>query len=208
MRNLIDWSIYLCTDRDLSVNMSIEECTELAIQGGVTVVQIREKNCSGREFFNRALVLKKITKKNKIPLIVNDRADIAAAIDADGVHVGQKDLPCSAVRKILGEKKIIGVSASTVELAIQAEADGADYLGVGAVFGTSTKSDAKKISLDTLKKIRRAVKIPIVAIGGINRENLSAVKATGVDGVAVVSAIVSAKNPESAARELSEIWYS
>ena len=198
----IDYSLYLCTDRNLTENL--EKAVELAIKGGVKVVQLREKNCDGKNFFEVGQKIKKITEKNKIPLIVNDRVDIAMAIDAEGVHVGQNDLPCKVVRKILGEKKIIGVSCSTIEQAIQAENDGANYIGVGAIFETSTKTDAKIVSIETLKKIREKIKIPIVAIGGINKKNLPQIK-NFIDGAAVVSAIISAKNPELAAKELLQI---
>lgn len=172
----------------------------------MTVIQLREKNCSSREFYEIGLQIKNITSRYKIPLIVNDRVDIALAIDADGIHVGQSDLPCNVVRNIVGANKIIGVSASTVVEAIQAEHNGADYLGVGAMFATNTKLDARTVTLDTLKQIRQAVKIPIVAIGGINLETISQIKTSGVDGVAVVSAIVSAENPEIAARNLLSLW--
>ena len=137
----IDYSLYLCTDRNLNPN--IEETVALAIEGGVTIVQLREKNCSSKEFFEVGTRLKKITASKNIPLIVNDRLDIAQAVDAEGVHIGQSDLPCKVARKILGAEKIIGVSVSTVEEAMQAEIDGADYLGVGAMFATATKTDAK-----------------------------------------------------------------
>lgn len=198
----IDYSLYLCTDRNLTNNL--EQTVELAIKGGVTVVQLREKNISGKKFLEVGESLKKITDKCKVPLIVNDRIDIAQAIDAAGVHVGQSDLPFKVVRKILGDEKIIGVSASTIEQAIQAENDGANYIGVGAMFATATKTDAEIVSLDTLKKIRQAVKIPIVVIGGINKKTLPLVK-NFVDGAAVVSAIISAENPEESAQEILKI---
>ena len=200
----IDYSLYLCTDRNLNPN--IENAVELAIKGGVTVVQLREKNCTSLEFFEVGTRIKKITNAKNIPLIVNDRLDIAQAIDAAGVHIGQTDLPCKVARKILGAEKIIGVSVSTVEEAVKAENDGANYLGVGAMFATNTKTDAKIVTLDTLKKIRAAVKIPIVAIGGINLETVEKIKPAQIDGVAVVSAILAAENPEVAAFNLSEKW--
>ena len=196
----IDYSLYLCTDRNLNPN--IENAVELAIKGGVTVVQLREKNCTSLEFFEVGTRIKKITDAKNIPLIVNDRIDIAQAIDAAGVHIGQTDLPCKVARKILGAEKIIGVSVSTVEEAVKAEFDGANYLGVGAMFATNTKTDAKIVTLDTLKKIRAAVKIPIVAIGGINLETVEKIKPAQIDGVAVVSAILAAENPEVAAKAI------
>lgn len=206
MKNKIDWSLYLCTDRELTGEKNFETCVEDAIKGGVTVVQLREKNLSGKKFFETALSLKKITGKHKIPLIINDRVDIAVAADADGVHVGQSDLPAKAARKIIGEEKILGVSASTLDEALKAESDGADYIGVGGIFFTATKPDAESVSPDTLKKICESVKIPVVAIGGINAETLPQVKGTGIAGVAVVSAIVAAENPEAAAKNLLSIW--
>ena len=200
----VDYSLYLCTDRNLLNGKNFEETIELAIKGGVSIVQLREKNCSSREFLEIATSIKKITSKYKIPLIINDRIDIALAVNADGVHVGQDDLPCKTAREILGEEKIIGVSVSTVETAIKAEIDGANYIGVGAIFKTSTKTDAEIVSLETLKKIRDSVKIPVVAIGGINKNNLPQIK-NFIDGVAVVSAIISDKNPELAAKDLLKI---
>lgn len=202
----INYSLYLCTDRNLTAN--IEKTVALAIEGGVTIVQLREKNCNGKEFFEIATRLKQITASKNVPLIVNDRIDIAQAIDAAGVHIGQTDLPCKVARKILGAEKVIGVSASTVEEAIQAEIDGADYLGVGAMFATNTKTDAKLVTLNTLKKIRAAVKIPIVAIGGINLETVSKIKPANIDGVAVVSAIIASENPKRAAENLLNLWRS
>ena len=206
MEKKIDWSLYLCTDRELTGEKNFETCVEDAIKGGVTVVQLREKNLSGKKFFETALSLKKITGKYKIPLIINDRVDIAVAADADGVHVGQSDLPAKAARKIIGEEKILGVSASTLDEALKAESDGADYIGVGGIFFTATKPDAESVSPETLKKICESVKIPVVAIGGINSETLPRVKNTGIAGVAVVSAIVAAENPEDAAKNLLSIW--
>ena len=206
MEKKIDWSLYLCTDRELTGEKNFETCVEDAIKGGVTVVQLREKNLSGKKFFETALSLKKITGKYKIPLIINDRVDIAVAADADGVHVGQSDLPAKAARKIIGDEKILGVSASTLDEALKAESDGADYIGVGGIFFTATKPDAESVSPETLKKICESVKIPVVAIGGINSETLPRVKNTGIAGVAVVSAIVAAENPEDAAKNLLKIW--
>lgn len=201
----VDYSLYLCTDRNLLNGKNFEETIELAIKGGVSIVQLREKNCSSRKFLEIATSVKNITSKYKIPLIINDRIDIALAVYADGVHIGQDDLPCKTAREILGAEKIIGVSVSTVAEAIQAENDGANYIGVGAIFKTSTKTDAEIVSLETLKKIRDSVKISVVAIGGINKNNLSQIK-DFVDGVAVISAIISNENPEDAAKDLLKIF--
>ena len=202
----VDYSLYLCTDRRLMTSSSIEECVEHAIQGGVTIVQLREKDCSSREFYELALRVKRVTKQYQVPLIVNDRVDIALAADADGVHVGQKDLPCQEVRRLVGEKKIVGVSAANRVAALQAAADGADYIGVGAVFATGTKQDAVVIAPEELAAIRQAVSIPMVAIGGIQKQTLPLLKGTGIDGVAVISAIVAQPDVEQAARELKELW--
>ncbi len=202
----VDYSLYLCTDRRLMTSSSIEECVEHAIQGGVTIVQLREKDCSSREFYELALRVKRVTKQYQVPLIINDRVDIALAADADGIHVGQKDLPCQEVRRLVGEKKIVGVSAANRTAALQAAADGADYIGVGAVFATGTKQDAVVIAPEELAAIRQAVSIPMVAIGGIQKQTLPLLKGTGIDGVAVISAIVAQPDVEQAARELKELW--
>ncbi len=202
MKNNIDYSLYLCTDQDLMSTATVEEAVEQAILGGCTVIQLREKHSSSLSFYKTACRVKLITDRYHIPLIINDRVDIALAVDADGIHVGQSDLPCSVVRKIIGEDKIIGVSASTLAQAIQAEKDGADYLGVGAMYSTSTKTDAKVVTMEELKKIRKAVKIPIVVIGGINQSTLVNFKDCGINGLAVVSAIISQKDIKRAAKKL------
>ena len=162
----------------------------------------REKDCSSREFYETALRIKKITDAYEVPLLINDRVDIALAVDADGVHVGQSDLPVSVARKILGKDKIIGVSARNVAQAQEAEQNGADYLGVGAMYATGTKKDAKVTSREELLKIREAVKIPIVVIGGINQKTLSNFKGIGINGLAVVSAVIAAKDIKAAAAEM------
>lgn len=200
----IDYTLYLCTDRDLMSTDTIEEAVEQAVKGGCTVVQLREKDCSSLEFYETALRVKKITDEYKIPLIINDRVDIALAVNADGVHVGQDDLPAVSVRRILGGDKVIGVSAGSVREAVKAREDGADYLGVGAMHATSTKTDADVTTVEELKKIREMVDLPIVAIGGMNKQTLPELKGTGVDGIAVVSAVIAADDIERAASELSE----
>lgn len=199
----VNYELYAITDRRLAGGRSSAEVMEKAILGGVTLVQLREKEAGGREMVEEAQALLKVTRRYGIPLIINDRLDVALAVGAEGVHLGQEDIPCRLARQILGPEKIIGVSASTVEEAVQAERDGADYLGVGAVFPTGTKADAgEAIGLDVLAAIKARVKIPVVAIGGINAANAAQVAATGVDGLAVVSAIVAAADPEEAARRL------
>lgn len=200
----VDFSLYLVTDRELLGERNLEDSIELAIQGGVTLVQLREKSVSTLEFLELAIRVKKITSRYHIPLIINDRLDIALAVDADGLHVGQDDLPMLKARELF-PNKIIGVSASTLAEALLAQQQGADYIGVGAVFSTTTKTDATEVSLDQLKLIKKSVSIPVVAIGGINRTNLQQVMATGIDGVSVVSAILAQENILKAARQLQEL---
>lgn len=206
MKHGIDYSLYLCTDRRLMTSPTIEASVESALRGGTTVIQLREKDCSSREFYELGLRVKKITERYHAPLIINDRVDIALAVGAAGVHVGQGDLPCKVVREIVGPDMIVGVSAATLDEAVQAEEDGADYLGVGAMYATATKTDTRPVSMEELLKIRAAVKIPIVVIGGINKQTLGNFKGTGVNGLAVVSAIVAQPDPEAAARELLRMW--
>ena len=206
MKHGIDYSLYLCTDRRLMTSPTIEASVESALRGGTTVIQLREKDCSSREFYELGLRVKKITERYNAPLIINDRVDIALAVGAAGVHVGQGDLPCKVVREMVGPDMIVGVSAATLDEAVQAEEDGADYLGVGAMYATATKTDTRPVSMEELLKIRAAVKIPIVVIGGINKQTLGNFKGTGVNGLAVVSAIVAQPDPEAAARELLRMW--
>jgi len=206
MKRNIDYSLYLVTDRELMYADSIEECVEQAVRGGCTIVQLREKNADSREFYETALRVRKITADLGVPLLINDRADIALAVDADGVHIGQEDLPLEAARRILGKDKIIGVSAGNADEARAAADAGADYLGVGAMFATGTKTDANPASMDELRRIRAEVSIPIVAIGGINKNNVQLFAGTGIDGIAVVSAIVSQKDVCGAARELKAMY--
>lgn len=204
MKN-IDLSLYLVTDNSDDVEKFLNTIEE-AIKGGVSVVQIREKTADTLEFYNLALQVKEITTKYNVPLIINDRVDVALAIDADGVHVGQSDMPCDITRKLIGEDKILGVSAATIEEAKKAERDGADYIGTGAVFPTKTKDDAPSITKEELKELVDTVNIPIVAIGGINLENAESLKDTGIAGFSVVSAIMSADNPKEASKTLKEIY--
>ena len=167
------YQLYLVTDRELMSTKTLEEAVEKAIDGGCTMVQLREKNLSSRDFYNTAKALKEFLQTRGVPLIINDRVDIALAVDADGVHIGQSDLPLHEARKILGNERIIGVTAPTLPLALEAENNGADYLGVGAVFGTTTKKDAKKNTIEILSEIAHTVKIPVVAIGGINADSVT-----------------------------------
>lgn len=206
MKSNIDYSLYLVTDRELMAAYSIEECVEQAVRGGCTLVQLREKTASSREFYETAVRVRKITADLGVPLLINDRADIALAVDADGVHIGQEDLPLEAVRHIMGKDKIIGVSAGNMAEARAAADAGADYLGTGAMFATDTKTGANIMSMDELRRIRAEIKIPIVAIGGINKNTVPLFAGTGIDGIAVVSAIVSQKDAGGAARELKILF--
>lgn len=197
-----DYSLYLCTDRHTNGILTFQETVEQAVLGGCSVVQLREKECSTREFFQRAADIKAVTEKYNIPLIINDRIDVCMAVNADGVHLGQEDLPVAEARRILGEEKIIGVSAHNLEEALKAWQEGADYLGVGAIFGTNTKKNTTATSIEILKEICLQVPIPVVAIGGVCAVNIEQLKNSGVSGVAVVSAIMAAEAPKKAAAEL------
>ncbi|KYZ76104.1 thiamine-phosphate diphosphorylase [Anaerosporomusa subterranea] len=201
----IDYSLYLVTDRQLLAGKDLAATVEQAILGGATLVQLREKDASTRDFYQQAVLIKQITGKYHVPLIINDRADIALAVDADGLHIGQEDLPLHIARQIVGPEKLIGVSTATLEQALAAEAAGADYLGIGAIFPTGTKSDADSVSLEELRTIKAKVRIPIVAIGGINETNINSVMSVGVDGAAVVSAILSRPDPLRAAAYLRQL---
>ncbi len=201
----LDLSLYLVTDRSLMSTKTLEEAVEQAIEGGCTVVQLREKTAPSREFYETALSIKKITDAFGVPLIINDRMDIALAVDADGLHLGQGDLPITIARKLMGESRIIGISASSLAEAEQAQCDGADYLGVGAMYKTGTKTDAADVSMEELCAIRRSVDIPIVVIGGINKSTLPNFYGSGIDGISVVSAIISQPDVKAAAIELKQM---
>ena len=195
------YKLYLVTDSCLAQPKENLEIIKEAVKGKISLVQLREKNSSGKEFYFKGLEIKNFLQQYKIPLIINDRLDIAIALDADGLHIGQDDLPVEIVREIW--TKLLGVSVSNVDQAIEAERLGADYLGISPVFSTPTKPDAPHpVGLDGIRKIRDAVKIPIVGIGGINKNNAKKIIKSGADGVAVISAIVAAKSPETAALEI------
>ncbi|MCI1945278.1 thiamine phosphate synthase [Clostridium luticellarii] len=199
----IDYSLYLVTDRGFLKNISLSKAVEDAILGGVTLVQLREKNISTREFYKLALEIKEVTHHYNIPFIINDRLDIAQAVDADGVHLGQSDMPLTAARRILGKNKIIGISAGTVEEAVDAEKNSADYVGIGTVFFTGTKKDIDTpIGVGGVRRIYNSINIPAVAIGGISQDNFKDVLSTGVDGISVISAILGKEDIKSAARNL------
>lgn len=201
-KSRVDYTLYLVTDRWQMSSETVERSVELAIEGGASVVQLREKDCTSREFYELAVRVRKITAPRNVPLIINDRIDICLAANADGVHLGQKDLPCREARKILGGDKIIGVSAALPEEARQAQADGADYLGVGAVFATGTKSDTRPVTPEIIREIRAAVTIPFVVIGGVNAENIGRLYGLGINGAAVVSAVVAQSDVTAAARTM------
>jgi thiamine-phosphate pyrophosphorylase len=207
MLNPRDLRLYLCTDQVLSLGRPITEAVEAALAGGVTMVQLREKEVSSREFYEIALKIKAITQKHGIPLVINDRPDIALAVGAEGIHIGQSDLPLPVVRKLAGKALFIGVSAGTVEEALAAQREGADYLGVGAVYPTGSKADAgDAIGLAGLLAVRQAVSIPVVGIGGIGPRNAGEVRKTGAAGIAVISAILSQPDITEAARALRRSW--
>ncbi len=208
MKPNIDYTLYLVTDRNLMSSATIEESVTEAILGGCTLVQLREKDISSKDFYDTAKSLREITAKHKVPLIINDRVDIALAVNADGVHIGQSDLPAKKVRAVIGPDKIIGVSAGNLDEALAAQKDGADYLGVGAMYTTGTKTDASLTTISELKRIRDAIALPIVVIGGINKETIPNFFSTGIDGLAVVSAIIAQENVAEAARELKDLFLS
>ena len=202
---MFDYSLYLVTDRTLSLGRSTVEVVRAAIRGGVSCVQLREKGCSTREFMDEARLLKALLAGTGVPLFINDRLDVALAVGADGVHLGQNDLPIADARRLVGNRMIIGISAESVADAVRAEAEGADYIGASPVFTTPTKTDtAPPLGLDGLRAIRRAVQLPLVAIGGINADNAAQVLRAGADGLAVVSAIVSAPCPRTAAAAIRQ----
>ncbi|WNY23176.1 Thiamine-phosphate synthase [Methanimicrococcus hongohii] len=205
-----DYSLYLVTDRSICPPDQFLNRIEQAVEGGVTIVQLREKDASSLDFYNYAVEVSSLLKKmrsvsgRKVPFLINDRLDIALAVDCDGVHVGQDDLPVAVCKRLLGPGKILGVSVGTVEEALLAERDGADYLGVVA-FQTGTKPEASSVSLDVFREIKAAVSIPIVAIGGINLETLPLLSGLEIDGVAVVSAIMGEEDAKGAAEKLNEL---
>ncbi len=202
----VDYSLYVLTDSKFARGRAHAEIIAAALRGGATMVQYREKNASTHQMIQDALRLRDLCHAHDVPLIINDRIDVALAIDADGVHVGPDDMPVSLARKLIGRGKILGASAGTVDEAHSAIADGADYLGVGAIFSTGTKADAgEPIGILGLERIAGASTIPIVGIAGINASNAASVIRTGATGVAVISAIVSSDDVESAARELKKI---
>lgn len=195
--------LYLVTEESIPLP-ELLAIVEEAIKGGVTAVQLREKTNSGKLFFEKALKLKELTSRYEVPLYINDRVDIALAVEADGIHVGQEDLPLTSIKQIIPPTVNVGVSAGSVEEAIAAEKDGADYIGVGAVFPTASKDDAKVLAEGELEKIIEAVSIPVVAIGGIKLNNIERLKDLPIAGIAIVSEIMKADSPRKAASLLRE----
>ena len=207
MKNF-DTTLYFITD---STGFSEEEFlyrVEEALKGGASLVQLREKDKTTREYIALAEKVHEITKKYNVPLIIDDRVDVAMAVDAEGVHLGQSDMPVDIARRILGEDKIIGATAKTVPQALEAYRNGADNLGVGAIYPTTTKVKTVLTSVDTLKEIVKAVPIPVNAIGGLNKNNIDILENTGIAGVCVVSAIMKADNPQTAAKEIKDTFLS
>ncbi len=196
--------LYAVTDRHWLNGRTLAECVAQAIDGGATFVQLREKNLDEQNFLREAEELKKLCAARSVPFVVNDNVMIAKEAHADGVHVGQSDMACLEARRLLGPDSIIGVSAQTVEQAVLAEKQGADYLGVGAVFATGSKTDADSVPIETLKEICAAVKIPVVAIGGINAGNMSELYGTGIAGISVISAIFANDDIRAATKKLAE----
>ena len=195
--------LYLVTDSDILKGRDFYKVIEDSMKAGVTMVQLREKDADGKEFLEKAMKLIELTRKYNVSFIINDRVDIAMLCDADGIHVGQSDIDAVSVRKLIGEDKIIGVSARSVEEAKKAKEDGANYLGIGAMFSTSTKLDAKDVSFDTLNNIINEVDLPFVLIGGINLDNVCQLKQFNPDGYALVSGILGAQDIKSRVKS----WY-
>ncbi|EPY2273571.1 thiamine phosphate synthase [Clostridium sporogenes] len=199
----LNYELYLITDRRFLEGRELKKVVEDAILGGVTIVQVREKDVSTREFYNVAKEVKEVTDYYKVPIIINDRLDIAQAIDAHGVHLGQKDMHLNIARRILGKDKIIGISVGNVKEALEAENNGADYLGIGTIFPTGSKKDVDAIiGIDGLSKIKNNISIPSVAIGGINKTNFKDVLNTGIEGISVISAILDEDDIKLAANNL------
>ena len=200
-----DLLLYAVTDRKWLDGESLDEQVEKSLKGGVTCVQLREKHLKEEEFYKEAVRIKELCRRYSCPFIINDNVGVAVKVGADGIHVGQEDMDAGCVREIIGEDKILGVSAQTVEQAIKAEKMGADYLGVGAVFATNSKDDAVAVDKKTLKAICEAVSIPVIAIGGISKDNIMELKGSGIVGIAVISAIYGQKNIEEATKELKKL---
>lgn len=207
MKSNMNYGLYLVTDQNALKGRELMAVLEEAIQGGVSIIQLREKETSSLGFYEIACSVRQLTLRYQIPLIINDRLDIALAVEADGVHLGQEDLPAKVARKLLGSDKILGVSAGTLGEALQAQNEGADYIGVGALYPTQTKSNTRKITLGQIKEIKDKLEIPVIGIGGINESNAEEVMATGIAGIAVASAILSGDSVKNAAAKLHQICF-
>lgn len=205
-KQTIDYTLYLVTDRDILRGRDFTACVAEALAGGASLLQLREKDLNSRDFYTAALALKDLCRQFQVPLIINDRLDIMLAIDADGLHIGQNDIPLEVARRIIGAEKILGYSVSKIQEAV-AGADLADYLGAGTVFPTSSKDDTgTPIGIDGLQAIKSVSALPVVAIGGINMENLADIKAAGADGAAVISAILGREDIQQASRDFLQMW--
>ncbi len=202
----IDTTLYFITDSTGFTEEEFLHRVEQGLKGGATLLQLREKDKTTREYIALAEKVHQITKKYNVPLIIDDRIDVAMAVDAEGVHLGQSDMPVDIARRILGKDKIIGATAKTVAQAKEAYENGADNLGVGAIYPTTTKVKTVLTSVDTLKEIVKAVPVPVNAIGGLNKDNINILENTGIAGVCVVSAIMKAENPQKATSEIKEIF--
>ena len=200
-----DLLLYAVTDRSWLNGQTLYEQVEQALKGGVSFLQLREKELEEQAFLEEAKVIQELCKKYQVPFLINDNVELAASIGADGVHVGQSDMAAGAAREKLGPDRIIGVSARSVEEALEAQRQGADYLGVGAVFPTGSKADAVEVDHQVLKEICSAVEIPVIAIGGIGRDNIDQLKGSGICGIAVISAIFAQNDIEAASRELRSL---
>ena len=206
MRPYFDPALYLVTDRDLSLGRPLKEIVQKAVAGRVTMVQLREKNASTRDFIREALAVKELLKQHDVPLIINDRVDVALAVDAEGVHIGQHDMSWQMTRQLLGQDKLIGLSVESLEQLKEANKADIDYIGISPVFTTPTKEELEKgLGLEGTAEIAQKSVHPSVAIGGIKAENAAEILNTGVNGISVVSAICSSEDPEVAARNLAEI---
>lgn len=203
----LDTTMYFITDSTGFAEDEFLYRVEEACKGGVTLIQLREKERTTREYLTLAEKVHEITKKYNIPLIIDDRVDVALAVNSEGVHVGQSDMPVAIARKLMGDDKIVGATAKTVPQAVEAYEQGADYLGVGAIYPTTTKVKTVLTTVDTLKEIVKAVPIKVNAIGGLNKDNIGVLKGGSIDGICVVSAIMKADDPCIAAKELKEVFY-
>ena len=202
----LDTTLYFITDSTCVSEELFLPVVEAACKGGATIVQLREKCKSTREYLQLAAATHEVTARYGVPLVIDDRVDVALAVGAEGVHVGQADMPVHLARKLMGDDKIVGATTKTVPQALEAFRQGADYLGVGAIYPTTTKVKTVLTSVDTLKDIVKAVSIPVNAIGGLNKDNIFVLEGSGIAGVCAVSAIMKAANPETAARELKRAF--